>query len=117
MLSEVVGVIVYIVYLLAPGLLVGNYFGWRRNKFFLAYGSGLSVLVFLLGQKVVNILGIHSALNQFNHDPGAALICGDRLIAVCEEERFNRIKWSTEFPNGCGCCCGVTNTSYHCLLS
>ena len=42
----------------------------------------------------MNILGIHSALNQFNHDPGAALICGNRLIAVCEEERFNRVKSS-----------------------
>ena len=45
MLSQVVGVIVYTVYLLAPGLLVCNYIGWRRNKFFLAYGISLSILV------------------------------------------------------------------------
>ena len=42
----------------------------------------------------MNILGIHSALNQFNHDPGAALICDGKLVAVCEEERLNRIKSS-----------------------
>ena len=47
----------------------------------------------------MNILGIHCALNQFNHDPGAALISGGKLIAVCEEERFNRIKSSrAQFP-------------------
>lgn len=40
----------------------------------------------------MNILGIHAALNQFNHDPGAALIEGNQLVGVCEEERFNRVK-------------------------
>ena len=44
-LSQVVGVVVYSVYLLVPGLLVCNYFGWRRNKFILAYGISLSILV------------------------------------------------------------------------
>lgn len=45
----------------------------------------------------MHILGIHSALNQFNHDPGAALISDGELVAVCEEERLNRIKSSRGF--------------------
>lgn len=47
----------------------------------------------------MNILGVHCCLNQFNHDPGAALISDGKLIAVCEEERFNRTKSSrAQFP-------------------
>ncbi|MBL10771.1 MAG: hypothetical protein CL402_09710 [Acidiferrobacteraceae bacterium] len=47
----------------------------------------------------MNILGVHCALNQFNHDPGAALISRGNLIAVCEEERFSRTKSSrAQFP-------------------
>lgn len=42
----------------------------------------------------MNILGVHIAFNQLNHDPGAALVSDQRLVAVCEEERFNRIKTS-----------------------
>lgn len=40
----------------------------------------------------MNILGIHPAFNNLNHDPGAALICDGKLIAVGEEERFTRMK-------------------------
>ena len=40
----------------------------------------------------MNVLGAHFAFNQLNHDPGAALIRNGELVAVCEEERFNRIK-------------------------
>lgn len=42
----------------------------------------------------MNILGVHIAFNQLNHDPGAALVCDQQLVAICEEERFNRIKTS-----------------------
>jgi carbamoyltransferase len=40
----------------------------------------------------MNILGIHSGLNNGEHDVGAALICDGRIVAVCEEERFSKIK-------------------------
>jgi len=40
------------------------------------------------------ILGIHTAHRIYDHDPGAAIICDGELIAVCEEERFNRVKTS-----------------------
>lgn len=40
----------------------------------------------------MNILGIHGNLSCNQHDPGAALVCNGKIIAICEEERFNRIK-------------------------
>jgi len=40
----------------------------------------------------MNILGIHGNLSCNQHDPGSAIICDGKIIAVCEEERFNRIK-------------------------
>ncbi len=42
----------------------------------------------------MNILGIHTAHRLYDHDPGATIICDGEVIAVCEEERFNRIKTS-----------------------
>lgn len=42
----------------------------------------------------MNILGVHSAHRIYDHDPGATIICNGEVIAVCEEERFNRIKTS-----------------------
>lgn len=40
----------------------------------------------------VNILGIYSSFSVNHHDPGAAIICDGRIVAVCEEERFSRVK-------------------------
>lgn len=40
----------------------------------------------------MNILGIHSGLNNGEHDVGAALICDGRIVSVPEEERFSKIK-------------------------
>lgn len=40
----------------------------------------------------MNILGVHCPFNHLNHDSGAALVHDGQLIAVCEEERLNRIK-------------------------
>jgi carbamoyltransferase len=40
------------------------------------------------------ILGIHTAHRVYDHDPGAAIVIDGKVIAVCEEERFNRIKTS-----------------------
>lgn len=40
----------------------------------------------------MNILGIHSGLNNGEHDVGAALIADGRIVAVSEEERFSKIK-------------------------
>jgi carbamoyltransferase len=40
------------------------------------------------------ILGIHTAHRIYDHDPGAAIVVDGRVIAVCEEERFNRVKTS-----------------------
>jgi carbamoyltransferase len=42
----------------------------------------------------MNILGLYSGFSINNHDPGASLIRDGRVIAVCEEERFSRIKSS-----------------------
>ena len=42
----------------------------------------------------MNILGIHSGLNNGEHDVGAALICDGRIVSVPEEERFSKIKMS-----------------------
>ena len=38
------------------------------------------------------VLGIHTAHRIYDHDAGAAIIVNGEVIAVCEEERFNRIK-------------------------
>jgi len=40
----------------------------------------------------MNILGILSSFSVNQHDPGAALLCDGRLVAVCEEERFCGMK-------------------------
>lgn len=40
----------------------------------------------------MNILGMYGGVTLGQHDPSAALICDGKLIAVCEEERFVRIK-------------------------
>ena len=40
----------------------------------------------------MNILGVHSGLNNGEHDVGAALICDGRIVSVSEEERFSKIK-------------------------
>lgn len=40
------------------------------------------------------ILGIHTAHRIYDHDPGAAIVVDGRVVAVCEEERFNRVKTS-----------------------
>lgn len=40
------------------------------------------------------ILGIHTAHRVYDHDPGAAIVVDGRVVAVCEEERFNRVKTS-----------------------
>lgn len=45
--------------------------------------------------KVV-ILGI----TAFNHDSSASIICDGQLIAFAEEERFNGVKHSGDFPSG-----------------
>jgi len=40
----------------------------------------------------MNILGVYGGMSMGEHDPSAALICDGRLVAVCEEERFLRVK-------------------------
>jgi len=45
MLLHVAGAIVYVIYLLAPGLIVCYLLNFRRNRFFFAYGFGITVLV------------------------------------------------------------------------
>jgi len=40
----------------------------------------------------MNILGMYGGVHLGQHDPAAALICDGKLVAVCEEERFVRIK-------------------------
>ena len=40
----------------------------------------------------MNILGMYGGVTLGQHDPSAALICDEKLVAVCEEERFVRIK-------------------------
>lgn len=42
------------------------------------------------------ILGI----TAFNHDSSASIICDGQLIAFAEEERFNGVKHSGDFPSG-----------------
>lgn len=42
----------------------------------------------------MNILGI----SAFYHDSAAALICGDRIVAAAQEERFSRKKHDSKFP-------------------
>jgi carbamoyltransferase len=45
----------------------------------------------------MNILGMYGGVTLGQHDPSAALISDGKLIAVCEEERFMRVK----SPRGC----------------
>lgn len=40
----------------------------------------------------MNILGVHSSLNNNEHDTGAALICDGEFLSIAEEERFSRVK-------------------------
>jgi carbamoyltransferase len=40
----------------------------------------------------MKILGLHGGVTINQHDPAAALIVDGKLIAVCEEERFVRVK-------------------------
>src|ERR1700674_4139930 len=42
----------------------------------------------------MNILGI----NAYHGNASAAIVCGGRLIAAVEEERFNRVKYAAGFP-------------------
>jgi len=42
----------------------------------------------------MNILGI----NAYHGNASAALVCGGKLIAAVEEERFNRVKYAAGFP-------------------
>ncbi len=41
------------------------------------------------------ILGI----TAFNHDASASLICNGEVVAFCEEERFNHVKHTGDFPS------------------
>jgi hypothetical protein len=45
MLLKVVAVIVYLSYLLVPGLVISYLLNWRRNRFLFAYSFGVSVVV------------------------------------------------------------------------
>jgi carbamoyltransferase len=42
----------------------------------------------------MNILGI----NAYHGNASAAVVCGGRLVAAVEEERFNRVKYAAGFP-------------------
>src|SRR5712675_2663801 len=42
----------------------------------------------------MNILGI----NAYHGNASAAILCGGKLIAAVEEERFNRVKYAAGFP-------------------
>src|SRR5260370_2494222 len=42
----------------------------------------------------MNILGI----NAYHGNGSGAIVCGGRLIAAVEEERFNRVKYAAGFP-------------------
>jgi carbamoyltransferase len=42
----------------------------------------------------MNILGI----NAYHGNASAAIVCGGKLIAAVEEERFNRVKYAAGFP-------------------
>ena len=42
----------------------------------------------------MNILGI----NAYHGNASAAIVCGGRLVAAVEEERFNRVKYAAGFP-------------------
>jgi carbamoyltransferase len=43
----------------------------------------------------MNILGI----NSYHESASAAIVCDGRLVAACEEERFNRVKYWGGFPS------------------
>src|SRR5437667_7965921 len=38
------------------------------------------------------------AINAYNGNASAAIVCDGRLIAAVEEERFNRVKYAAGFP-------------------
>jgi carbamoyltransferase len=40
----------------------------------------------------MKILGLHGGVTLGQHDPGAALLVDGKIVAVCEEERFLRVK-------------------------
>jgi carbamoyltransferase len=40
----------------------------------------------------MNILGLYGGLHLGEHDASAAIICDGQVVAVCEEERFLRVK-------------------------
>src|SRR5580700_1108202 len=42
----------------------------------------------------MNILGI----NAYHGNASAAIVCGGRLVAAVEQERFNRVKYAAGFP-------------------
>src|SRR5208283_2167416 len=42
----------------------------------------------------MNILGI----NSYHESASAAIVCDGKLVAACEEERFNRLKYWGGFP-------------------
>src|SRR5260370_16326311 len=42
----------------------------------------------------MNILGV----NSYHGNSSAAMVCDGRLVAACEEERFNRVKYAAGFP-------------------
>jgi carbamoyltransferase len=43
-------------------------------------------------------MGIILGINAYHGDSSAALVCDGRLVAACEEERYNRIKHWAGFP-------------------
>ena len=47
-----------------------------------------------MSKKPISILGI----NHGGHDTSACLMINGKLIAACEEERFNKKKHTREFP-------------------
>ena len=47
-----------------------------------------------LASHAMNILGI----NAYHGNASAAIVCGGRLVAAVEEERFNRVKYAAGFP-------------------
>src|SRR5271166_370472 len=60
-----------------------------------APASTRSLFFFRVTNKTpMNILGI----NAYHGNASAAIVCGGRLIAAVEEERFNRVKYAAGFP-------------------
>ncbi len=44
-------------------------------------------------QRKINILGLNML-----HDSSAAIVKNGELVSACEQERFNKIKHTNEFP-------------------